>query len=73
MTWAEYTLRKQLQRQQAVERHLSAFERTVLIAYLDRSLHDLPTYHPAKALKIFRRWPNLIDRAFTLLREGKLL
>lgn len=73
MTWAEYTLHKQLQRHQAVERHLNAFERKVLVAYLDRSLEDLPTYHPARALKIFRRWPSVVDRAFTLLKEGKLL
>ena len=73
MNWEIHTLQKQLEREQAVERNFTAFERAILVAYLDRSMAALPTYHPAKALKIFRRWPILIDRAFTLLRNGGLL
>jgi hypothetical protein len=45
-----------------LDRHFTAFERTVLVAYLDRSMRDLPTYHPAKALKIYQRWRAVIDR-----------
>lgn len=46
-----------------LERHFTAFERAVLVAWLDRSMRDLPTYHPAKAIKIYKRWRAVIDRA----------
>ena len=54
---------KRRQEREALERTFTAFERKVLMAWLDRYCHDLPTYHPAKALKILRRWPAVIDRA----------
>ena len=56
-----------------LERHFTVFERAVLVAWLDRTCRDLPTWNPMKALRILKRWPWAIERLRRFLLEGRLL
>ncbi len=58
---------KEQQQSSELQNNFTAFERAVLTAWLDRSLDGLPTYHPAKAVKIYQRWPAIIERALRVI------
>lgn len=50
--------------------NFTPWAKAVLMAYVRRSLHDSPDYHPPRAVRIYKRWPHIIDAALEAIERG---